>query len=109
MTTGFDAYDNAVAIARAMRGLCEAIREHDRSLADQARRATQSIGLDVAEARKRTKGDRTHAFAIALGSANETRAALELAEAWGYVPAPDAAEALALLDREVAMLWRLSG
>ena len=47
-------------------------------------------------------------FSIALGSASEARAALEQADAWGYVPAERAAEVLELLDREVAMLWKLS-
>ena len=34
--TGFDAYDLALEIARVMRPLVERIREHDRSLADEA-------------------------------------------------------------------------
>ena len=46
--TGFDAYDLAVDIARAMRPIVDKIREHDRSLADEGKRATQSIGLNVA-------------------------------------------------------------
>jgi four helix bundle protein len=102
--TGFDAYDNAVEIARAMRAIVERIRRHDRSLADQTRRATQSIGLNVAEARRRTGGDRQHSFRIALGSAGEVRAAVEQADAWGYVEAENARQALELLDRECAML-----
>jgi len=105
--TGFDAYDNAVEIARAMRPIVEKIREHDRSLADQTKRATQSIGLNVAEGRRRAGADRAHAFRIALGSAGEVRAAVEQADAWGYVETESARHALELLDRECAMLWRL--
>jgi len=44
----------------------------------------------------------------AAGSANETRAALRLAVAWSYCSAKDAEAPLALLDRIVAILWRLT-
>jgi hypothetical protein len=36
------------------------------------------------------------------------RAALEVAVAWGYVDAMSLAEVEALLDRVLAMLWRLT-
>src|SRR5580704_11836105 len=98
--TGFDAYDNAVEIARAMRPIVDRIREHDRSLADEGKRATQSIGLNVAEAWRRAGRDRAHAFRIALGSAGEARAVVEQADAWGYLDAGSAGHALGLLDRE---------
>ena len=106
---GFDAYENAVEIAREMRELVDTIRQSDQDLAKQARRATQSIGLNIAEARKRSAGDRRRQFEIALGSAGEARAALEQADAWGYVPTERAKPVLERLDREIAMLWRLSG
>ena len=107
--TGFDAYDVAVEIAREMRAIVVVIRRSDRSLADQTRRATQSIGLNVAEARGRSGADRTHAFKVALGSAQEARGGLDQASAWGYLPAERTTKVRGLLDREVAMLWRLSG
>ncbi len=103
--TGFDAYDVAIEIARAMRPIVERVRQFDRDLADQAKRASQSIGLNLAEARRRTKGDRTQLFRVALGSAGETQAAIQQAEAWGYVREEETTEVLALLDREQAMLW----
>jgi four helix bundle protein len=106
--SGFDTYDVAIEIARAMRPIVERVRQFDRDLADQAKRATQSIGLNVAEARKRAKGDRTQLFRVALGSAGETEAAVQQAEAWGYVKEDETTSVLALLDREKAMLWRLT-
>jgi hypothetical protein len=47
-------------------------------------------------------------FYGAAGSANETRAALRLATAWGYLLAEHGARCLRLLDEVVAMLGRLS-
>ncbi len=74
--TGFDAYDNAIEIARLMRPLLEKVRRFDKDLAEQGRSACQSMGLNTQEARRRIKGDRGHLFAVALGSAGETMAAL---------------------------------
>ena len=105
--TGFDAYDLAIEIARVMRPIVEQIRVYDRSLADEAKRATQSIGLNAAEGRRRAGRDRAHAFRIALGSTGEVQATVAEAEAWGYIEAESAQHALGLLDRECAMLWRL--
>jgi four helix bundle protein len=106
--TGFDAYDNAVEIARSMRTLLEKVRKFDKDLADQGRRACQSMGLNTQEASRRIKGDRSHLFAVALGSAGETMAALHQAEAWGYLSQEETKEVLERLDREQAMLWKLS-
>ena len=103
--TGFDAYDIAVEIAREVRPIVEKVKRFDKDLAEQTRSACQSIGLNVAEGDRRTGGDRTHLFKIALGSAGETLAALHQAEAWGYVREEETTKALELLDREKAMLW----
>ncbi len=107
--TGFDAYDNAVEISRAMREVVKAIKPHDPDLADQAKRATQSIGLNVAEGRRKAGKDRLHAFRVALGSTSEVRGALDQAEAWGYLEADRMETARALVDREERMLARLCG
>ena len=45
---------------------------------------------------------------IAAGSADEVRAALLFAEALGDIAAADTAEALQLLDRVLAMLWKMT-
>ena len=107
--TGFDAYDNAVEISRAMRDLVKAIKAHDADLADQAKRATQSIGLNVAEGRRRAGKDRLYAFRVALASTSEVRGALDQAEAWGYLEAERTETARGLVDREERMLSRLCG
>lgn len=43
-----------------------------------------------------------------MGGASEVRDALRVAEAWGYVDAQALEPARELLDRERAMLWRLT-
>jgi four helix bundle protein len=105
----FDAFEVALELVRSLREPVRRIRQADAALADQVRRAAQSVPLNVAEARKRVGKDRLHLWRVAAGSAAEVRAALGVAVAWGYVRAAEVAEPLALLDRECAMLWRLTG
>jgi four helix bundle protein len=104
----FHAAEVALEIIRSVRGVLGAIRKEDGGLAEQARRAASSVALNVEEGNRREGRDRRHLWRIAAGSAAELRSALQQAEAWGYV-APAALEApLALIDRELAMLWRLT-
>ena len=63
--------------------------------------------LNVNEASRRIGRDRINRFRIAAGSAKEIRGALELATDWHFVPEESVAECLQLLDRILAMLWRL--
>ena len=101
----------ALTIARefivAVRPLVEQIELRDKSLADQLRRAATSAALNTAEGNRRDGRDRASRFRIAAGEAAEAAAALNVAVAWGYVPADAAAPALALADRLCAVLWRL--
>ena len=52
------------------------------------------------------KGNKPKHYAIAHGSANELRAAIRTALAWGWIEQAD--EQLAVLDRLLALLWRLN-
>jgi hypothetical protein len=45
---------------------------------------------------------------VAAGSADEIVASLRVAEAFGYLPATASVRSLALCDRVLAMLWRLT-
>ncbi len=45
---------------------------------------------------------------MAAGSADEVIASLRVAEAFGHLPATVTAPSLALCDRVLAMLWRLT-
>lgn len=72
------------------------------------RRAAASVVLNIAEGTQRTGKDRLHHYRIAAGSAAEVRSALGLARAWGYVEVAAVATVDVLLDRVLAMLWRLT-
>jgi four helix bundle protein len=104
----FHALDVAIEMTRSLRQPVAKVARCDASLASQIRRAASSVPLNVAEARKREGRDRVHLFRVAAGSAAEVRSALETARAWGYLDAESSGEPLALLDRELAMLWRLT-
>ncbi len=92
----------------SLRPLMPAIRKHSPSLALQLTRAADSIVLNLGEGNYNDAGNRRARYSTAAGSANESRMALRLALAWGYV-APQRVEVpLALLDRIIAMLWKLS-
>lgn len=78
----------------------------DPDLARQMRRAASSIVLNLAEGQAALDGNSRLRFRSALGSTLETRAALELAAAWGYVERD--AVMLDALERIVATLRRLA-
>jgi four helix bundle protein len=84
------------------------LKQHDKNLADQLRRAASSIGLNCAEAAFSDPGNRKARLFTAAGSAGETRHALRQAVAWRIVTGRDAARAMALLDRIIAILWRMT-
>ena len=104
----FHVYEVAKELVRTCRPLIERIEKRDRSLADQARRAAQSVMLNVREANRRVGRDRLHGFRIAAGSADELVGALDVAEVMGYIAAEDLAPPLALADRVLAMPYRLA-
>jgi four helix bundle protein len=92
--------------ATACIGSPPAIHRHDRDLADQAHRAPTSVVLNRAEGARMTGGNQRRHYEIAHGSANELRAAIDLAIAWGWIEEPT--QVLELLDREMALLWKLT-
>jgi four helix bundle protein len=107
-TTRFDAYDVALEIVRAVSALLPRIRAKDAGLAKQIREATTSIPLNVKEGWRRLGKDRTYHYSVAAGSADEVSAALDTAVAWGYVTEAATRETQVLLDRDLAMLYRLT-
>ena len=104
----FDLLTVALSLPRLLRRPLEKIARRDPDLARQCRRALTSIPLNVAEGSYRTGRDRAHSYRIALGSAAEVTAGLEVAAGFGYVDHPEVAEGLAALDRVRAMGWRQS-
>lgn len=104
----FETYEISLKLIPLLRPLVEAIALHDRSLAEQIRKAGSSVPLNVAEGARRSGRDRNHAYRIAAGSAAEVRAALAVARGWGYIAEAQAQEVDQWLDRILALLWRLT-
>ena len=102
---GFDAYRNALWFYRAARAATRGRHGH---VVDQLLRAAESVALNVAEAHPTTGADRARRFRIACNEASECGAALDLLEVRGDLSPATLARLRALLDRERAMLYRLS-
>jgi four helix bundle protein len=103
--TGFQASEVALEIGAGVRPAVEAIRGIDADLADQIYRAAKSLVLNAAEGSRRGGKDRGYHFRIAAGSAAELAAGIRFAIAWGYCPPQPGL--FVLIDRELAMLWRI--
>lgn len=103
-----DVHRIALQAIAELRPLMPRIRKHDRDLANQLRRAASSFALNIGEGAYSDPGTAKARFHTAAGSANETRTALSIAIAWGYVTEAQADAAMKLIDRVVAMLWRLT-
>jgi four helix bundle protein len=100
-------YDVMLEAVQMMRGTMDAIDRRDTDLAQQIRRAASSVVLNVGEGSGSVGRMRTARYRTALGSARETRACLQVAEAFGYVgPMPDALEQK--LDRVIGTLVRVA-
>lgn len=102
----FVALDVSLKLIEALAPVVPAIERRDRSLGDQIRRAASSVSLNLAEGERSAKGNKQKHYAIAHGSANEVRAALLVARAWGWSEPNE--RALAVLDRLLAILWGLT-
>ena len=99
-------YTDALQVVRDMREVVVEVARHDADLARQMRRAMTSVPLNIAEGEHRRNGNARARFDTAMGSANEVRACLETAEAWGYVT--DRAALRDELDRIARTLCNLS-
>ena len=102
----FIAYEVSVQLIRNLRELVPVIQRFDRNLADQMQRAATSVTLNLAEGQRLRAGNQRKHYEIAHGSANEVKASLDLAEAWGWVADTEAPRKI--LDRLLALLWRLT-
>jgi len=100
------AYEVSLDLIRSIRPIIETLAARDNDLADQLRRASSSVCLNIAEGSRRTKGDPRRFYAYASGSAMEVKAALDVADAWGLLESAD--EPRRLLDRLLGLLWGLT-
>ena len=78
-------YDVMLEVIRLMRPVVAQIEKHDRELGKQVRQAENSVVLNIAEGSGSKGGTRLERYRTALGSAKETKACIDAAEAQGYV------------------------
>ncbi|MCB9899631.1 MAG: four helix bundle protein [Planctomycetes bacterium] len=104
----FDALEVSLDVVASLRSLLQVLRTKDGDLYRQVRRAGSSIPLNIAEGGRRVGKDRKHLWRVALGSADEVRVALRTAVAWGDLDEARLVRPLALLDRVIAMLWKMT-
>ena len=100
------AYEVAKSLIPKLAPIVAKIERSDRALAEQLRSAASSVSLNLGEGARSLKGNKPKHYAIAHGSAGEVRAALDTAIGWGYIDQPR--DALAVLDRLLALLWGLT-
>jgi four helix bundle protein len=80
-------YPVSLEIVREVRVLADRIQQRDRDLAQQLRRSCSSVPLNISEGSAAKDGRRRNRYTDALGSARESLANLEVAEAAGYIDA----------------------
>jgi four helix bundle protein len=107
-TMALPVYRVSLELIVGVRPLVDRIARSDRNLADQLKRAASSVALNVAEGTEVVGGNQRVRYRAALGSASEIGAALDVAQAWGYVSVEQVQPARNALDRTRAMLHRLT-
>ena len=108
MPRRFELYDVILQLIAELRPLVEKLRQRDRDQALQLKRAANSTLANVAEGSRRQGRDRLQHWNIAAGSAGEVRVQIEAAMTWGDLEPDGTQTALELLDRSLAMLWRMT-
>jgi four helix bundle protein len=83
-------YQDAIEVLRLIKPEMNVIGRHDPDLARQLRRCSSSIVLNIAEGSYARKGNRQMLYNVALGSAKETKACLDVAQALGYLESTNA-------------------
>ena len=102
------AFELALEIITQLRAIVVIVRRRDVRLAQQIVAAASSVAANLAEGNRREGRDRLHLFRIAAGSADEVRAHLRVAHAWGWVSEREIRKVLATIDRELGILWSLT-
>ncbi|HMI92861.1 MAG TPA: four helix bundle protein [Polyangiales bacterium] len=104
----FVALELALEVIRSLRPVVEVIRKRSPKIADQIVASASSTAANLAEGNGRHAGNRRYHFQVAAGSAEETPAHLRVALAWGWIEPHHVTETMTLIDRQLAVLWRLT-
>ena len=100
-------HNDMLDVIRSMRAPLAAIDKRDADLSRQLRRAASSVVLNIAEGSGSFGRVRTVRYRTALGSARETLACLQTAEAFGYVE-PVSSHAISRMNRIIGTLVRVA-
>jgi four helix bundle protein len=104
----FVALEVACQMVEGLGPIVEKIRRRDPKLADQIRRASASVALNIAEGRERVGRDREHLFRIASGSRAETEVALRVAIAYAGATREELRATTERLHHLRGLLWGLT-
>ena len=101
-------YRRSYAAAKAVHEMVKKYPEYEikRGIADQMRRASLSIPMNIAEgyAKKDSQADFRRFLRMAIGSANEMLVLLDFSKDVGYLPVEKHAKALAEYEESVECL-----
>ena len=104
----FDALEISLKAIQSLGKVYARIQAQDPDLARQLRKSLSSVPLNLSEGCRRSGKDRRFHWRVAAGSADEARTCLRVASAWGFVQDEDLSVGFELLDRVLAMLWRMT-
>jgi four helix bundle protein len=107
-TTRLRVLHDTLLLIERLRPIVALVRRHDRSLADQLKRASTGIALNLGEGNASRDGHRRARFDDALGSTQETRVGLKVAAAWGHLDRDTVAALDAELDSIAARIYVLA-
>jgi len=100
-------YEDSLAMLETLNIEIANIQRHDTDLARQLRKAAASVALNIAEGSYARGRNRKALYNVALGSAKEVRACLDVARAFHYLAAIDES-IVARLNVICAVLYRLT-
>ena len=99
-------YGVAIEMLKGLVPVIGQIEKRDTDLARQLRRAASSVALNMEEGSGSRGGIRNARYRTALGSARETRACLDVAQAFGYCVAGEGVRGQ--LSVVITALWKLT-
>ena len=102
------AYTKSIEMIQLIKPVIDAIKKHDKSLADQIKRCSSSVVLNIAEGSVSQGGNQKSRYYNAFGSTKETRAAIKIALVWQYIDYKSYNKLENILDKISALLYGLT-